>query len=325
MAFVKLDEGILNSTLWFDRDLREVFITALLMAGAPREFREPLKQLELVGSKYTGFEAPEGWYGFVAAAGIGILKLAGVEREPGMEALRRLGEPESESRSPDFDGRRMIRVAGGFIILNYMKYRDKDYTAAERQRRLRERKRAQEARQQSNEPITRDVQDDTRDIQDRRGGVASPSRNITQTEDRGQMIEAKDKSFRPLLREMKFWGDAPFTIPLLASQQKVPVDDAVPVAVEFLKELLSPESPDMLTQVARVIHAMLADGKATAEQAKQHLLRKRRDHLDTAKKPKPLRFWLEDIDQELHKKLSAIERLMQAQARSDAERAKGKP
>ncbi len=36
----------------------------------------------------------------------------------------------------------MIRVEDGFIVLNYMRYRDRDYTAAIRQRRLRERKKA---------------------------------------------------------------------------------------------------------------------------------------------------------------------------------------
>src|SRR3990167_930952 len=39
MPFVKLDCGILDSTLWFDRDARDVFLTALLMA-VPYEVRE---------------------------------------------------------------------------------------------------------------------------------------------------------------------------------------------------------------------------------------------------------------------------------------------
>ena len=53
----------------------------------------------------------------------------------------------------------MIRVNGGFLILNYMKYRDKDHTAAERQRRLRARKKALE----DANGVTRDVNDVTRD------------------------------------------------------------------------------------------------------------------------------------------------------------------
>ena len=143
MAFVKLDTGILDSTLWIERDCREIFITALLMAE-PREFNHPLPQIAIGSLDHTGFEAPPGWYGFVAAASLGIINRAGVEREAGLQALHKLGEPESESRSKEFDGRRMIRVNGGFLILNYMKYRDKDHTAAERQRRLRERKKALE-------------------------------------------------------------------------------------------------------------------------------------------------------------------------------------
>lgn len=155
MAFVKLDTGILDSTLWIERDCREIFITALLMAE-PREFTFPLPQIAIGSLDYTGFQAPAGWYGFVPAASFGIINRAGVEREAGLEALRKLGEPENESRSKEFEGRRMIRVNGGFLILNFMKYRDKDHTAAERQRRLRERKKALEA-----ENVTRDVQDVT--------------------------------------------------------------------------------------------------------------------------------------------------------------------
>lgn len=37
----------------------------------------------------------------------------------------------------------MIRVDGGFLILNFMKYRDKDHTAALRQRKLRQRRKAE--------------------------------------------------------------------------------------------------------------------------------------------------------------------------------------
>ena len=142
MAFVKLDTKILDSTLWIERDLREIFITALLMAE-PREFQSPIRQIEVGCLEFTGFEAPPGWYGFVPAASLGIINRAGVAREAGIEALTKLGAPEVESRSTEFDGRRMIRTDGGFLILNFMKYRDKDHTAADRQKRLRARKKAQ--------------------------------------------------------------------------------------------------------------------------------------------------------------------------------------
>lgn len=140
MAFVKLDCGILDSTLWVDREARELFITALLMAQ-PIELDEPREQIEIRTLNRTGFIVPPGWYGFVPAAGTGIVRRAGMDLEPGMAALERLGAPDSESRTPNHDGRRLVRVDGGFIVLNYMKHREKDHTAAERMRRYRDRQR----------------------------------------------------------------------------------------------------------------------------------------------------------------------------------------
>jgi len=169
MPFVKLDTGILNSTLWIEREQRELFITALLMAE-PAEFQQPVRQIEIGALRFTDFYAPPGWYGFVPAASVGIIRRAGVDQEVGMEALRKLGEPELESRSKDFEGRRMIRIDGGFLILNYMKYRDKDHTAALRQQRLRDRRKAL-----LGVTVTRDVEEVTRD-------EAVTARNITHAE-----------------------------------------------------------------------------------------------------------------------------------------------
>lgn len=138
MAFVKLDCGILDSTLWIDRESREVFITALLMAE-PFETETPLPQINVRTMETVGWSVPPGWYGFVRAAGIGIVRRSGLETEAGMLALERMGLPEAESRSQDFDGRRLVRVDGGFIVLNFMRYRDRDYSGAERARRYRER------------------------------------------------------------------------------------------------------------------------------------------------------------------------------------------
>lgn len=140
MAFVKLDTGILNSTLWFERDCREVFITALLMAH-PIELREPMPQLHVSRIETTGFVVPIGWYGFVPAAGPGIIRMAMCSMDSGTEALVRLGSPDPESRTPDHEGRRMVRVDGGYIILNFIKYREKDNTTKERSARYRDRQR----------------------------------------------------------------------------------------------------------------------------------------------------------------------------------------
>lgn len=167
MPFVKLDCGILSSTIWDDHDARIVFITALLMAE-PREFREPVPQIHVRKLEHTGWSAEPGWYGFVPAAGVGIIKRAGgLSTEDGYDALERLGSPEQESRSQDHDGRRLIRVNGGYLILNYDKYRERDYTSAERSRRFRERKKG-------NDPSSQ------HGVAALRNGVAS--RDITQAE-----------------------------------------------------------------------------------------------------------------------------------------------
>jgi hypothetical protein len=136
MAFVKLDCGILDSTLWADRDAKDLFITALLMA-APHELVEPMEQIRVRSLEKTGFVIPPGWYGMVRAAGQGIVRRHGMEMEAGLAALERLGAPEPDSRTPDFEGRRLARVDGGYIVLNFKKYRDKDHTSAERSRRYR--------------------------------------------------------------------------------------------------------------------------------------------------------------------------------------------
>jgi hypothetical protein len=139
MPFVKIDCGILDSTLWMDRDARECFVTALLMAQ-PREFTSSIAQIEVESLNDTGFVAPPGWYGFVPAAGVAIIRRAGIlDQKAGFQALSRLGSPEMESRSPEFEGRRLIRIDGGYLVLNFMKYRDRDYTGAERARRYRDR------------------------------------------------------------------------------------------------------------------------------------------------------------------------------------------
>ncbi len=139
MPFVKLDCALLDSTLWVDRPAREVFLTALLM-GEPYTLESDEKEIETRTLERTDFIVPAGKYGFVRAAGTGIGRRAGLDdKDEVLDALERLASPEADSRSPEFDGRRLVRINGGFIILNWEKYRRKDHTAAERQRRHRER------------------------------------------------------------------------------------------------------------------------------------------------------------------------------------------
>lgn len=139
MAFLKLDCGILNSTIWFNRPAREVFITALLMAE-PWELTEPTAQLHVESLEPTGWIVPPGWYGHIGSSGVGIIHRALVEPEEGIAALIALGSPERDSRSSAHEGRRLVRIDGGYLALNYALYRERDYGAAERMRRFRARK-----------------------------------------------------------------------------------------------------------------------------------------------------------------------------------------
>jgi len=154
MAFVKLDVEILDSSVWLDRDARDILITSLLKAE-PLEVTEPMEELKTRSLEPTGWKVPPGWYGFVPASSLGLLRAAVIDKEAGLEALERLASTERESRSKANGGRRMVRVDGGFIILNYNNFQTKDHKAAERMRRYRARLKAR--RDVTETPRTRNV------------------------------------------------------------------------------------------------------------------------------------------------------------------------
>jgi hypothetical protein len=139
MTYVKLDTSILDSSVWIDRTVRDVFITTILMA-MPHELKYPTDQLDVRTMKPTGWVVPPGRYGLIEAAGSGIIRNSLVPMAAGYEALKSLGSPDIESRSQEFEGRRLVRINGGYLLLNYFKYREKDHTNLERQRRFQERK-----------------------------------------------------------------------------------------------------------------------------------------------------------------------------------------
>lgn len=144
MPFVKLDCDILTSSLWPEKVMRDVFLTALLLAE-PYEIREAEPQLFVRQLKPAGWSVPPGWYGIIRGASAGIIHHAMVGKDEGLRALEALGEPDPDSRSEEYDGRRMVRVNGGYIVLNYDRYRERDYSSAERQKRYRERQKLQAA------------------------------------------------------------------------------------------------------------------------------------------------------------------------------------
>lgn len=113
MSFVKLDCGILDSSVWCESPEKvKVWITLLAMARAN---------------------------GVVEATAPGIAHRAQLPLEVVATSLEVFESPDKYSRSIAAEGRRLERVDGGYRIINYEKYRAKDHTAADRQRRRRRR------------------------------------------------------------------------------------------------------------------------------------------------------------------------------------------
>lgn len=113
MAFVKLDTDTLDSSLWSEPpETRLVFLTMLMMSNAE---------------------------GVVRSTAPGISNRARIELSKTRDALATLEAPDPDDKSGVDEGRRIRRVPGGYSIINYLAYRNKDHAAAVRVRNWRER------------------------------------------------------------------------------------------------------------------------------------------------------------------------------------------
>ncbi len=113
MPFVKLDTGILDSSLWSEpAQTCKCWVTLLAMMDAT---------------------------GLVRSTAPGIAKRAHLTLKQTTAALETFESPDKHSRSLNDEGRRIKRVDGGYQVINSEKYRKYDYTAAERMKRHRER------------------------------------------------------------------------------------------------------------------------------------------------------------------------------------------
>jgi hypothetical protein len=114
MTFVKLDANILTSSVWLeDSDTVRVWMYLLVTAG------------------------PDG---VVQATVPGIALQNGLAVARVQEILEKFSSPDPYSRTAANDGRRIhitLEPEYEIAVLNYAKYRAKDHTAAERQRRHR--------------------------------------------------------------------------------------------------------------------------------------------------------------------------------------------
>lgn len=108
MSFAKLDSSITESSLWSeDLHVRIVFLT---------------------------FLARKDETGYVSGARSGLIRMCNVTAEQFDNAIEKLSSPDSESKTPDFEGRRIAKIDGGYVVLNADKYRLPEETKKENHR-----------------------------------------------------------------------------------------------------------------------------------------------------------------------------------------------
>ena len=104
-GYTKLDNGIVTSSIWSaDSDTRVVWITLLAMSDAD---------------------------GVVQSSIPGLARVANVSLGACEKSLNYLSSPDSYSRSAEYEGRRIKAIEGGWLILNRIKYAEKDYGRAD--------------------------------------------------------------------------------------------------------------------------------------------------------------------------------------------------
>lgn len=128
MAYVKLFADILASTIWAESDTtRIVWITMLAMADRD---------------------------GVVLGSCPGLAHFARVGPDDCSKALAVLSSPDPDSRTKDFDGRRIQAIDGGWLVLNYETHRDR---ATLEERREKDRLRQERKRRRDAAKPSRDV------------------------------------------------------------------------------------------------------------------------------------------------------------------------
>ena len=95
--FAKLFSSITESSLWSEpKEVRLLFVTMLAKADQA---------------------------GFVEASIPGLARVANLTIEETQAGLECLSSPDVYSKNPDNEGRRVLAVPGGFMLLNYEEYR----------------------------------------------------------------------------------------------------------------------------------------------------------------------------------------------------------
>lgn len=111
MSYAKLFSTITESSLWSEpKEVRLLFVTFLAKANS---------------------------IGFVEASILGLARVANLSQQEIEESLAILEAPDPHSKNPDLEGRRIAKVPGGWMVLNYEEYRSRT-TEEERRQYMRE-------------------------------------------------------------------------------------------------------------------------------------------------------------------------------------------
>lgn len=127
MSYCKLHETLISSSIWGECDpTRIVWVTMLALKNDAGE---------------------------VLASLPGLARLASVPVEAAEAAVELLSAPDPYSRTPDYEGRRIEAIEGGWVVLNHELYREKG-SREDARRRNSERQKRWRDRQKSNGGVT---------------------------------------------------------------------------------------------------------------------------------------------------------------------------
>ena len=171
MNYTKLFHSILDSSIWQEsHQTRIVWVTMLAMADQ---------------------------HGEVQAAVPGLAKRAGVTIAEAEQAIETLSAPDTYSRTPDHEGRRIAKIDGGWEILNHAKYRhaasleDRKEKAAERAKRFRDKNKPKEEQPRAT------VRDDALRVTQDNAPVTQDNAPVTLLDDKQKQIQKQKENLTP--------------------------------------------------------------------------------------------------------------------------------
>jgi len=188
---------------------------------------------------------------FRCATVAGLSRAAAISMEEADLAIKELEAPDDTSTSGEAEGRRIVRIPGGWQLVNYVKYRDY------RTRRQIEDAKRQEEHRSRRRDTSRDTSDTSRDV------------TVRSTPDvRCQMLDVRSKNEQEHLAGGRALpDDSPASQP--ASEDQEPVECERPAgvvrehALKILTELaeLTGLPPDQLVrEVSRTSRGQMLDG-----------------------------------------------------------------